>query len=416
MNPDFCWSYYNLADVLVKLEKWEEAVNAYRRTIELNPDFCWSYYNLADVLVKLEQKEEAITAYQKAIKLAPDWEEAKQYLADTENPFLQKIANGQEEQEAREKLTTAEQLREILAIQRKSDLEKVAGRDTIKVDLNLADNDLLNTQEQYHFKTPDMQEIDEQEFESLKSEVNVLIMTATHPEISSVLELLEPYPGREKILKYFSEAETYYVGKFGAFNTVVTKCRMGSIGPGAAGFSTLDALRKVNPKATIMVGIAFGKDEKKQNIGDVLVASEIICYESKRIGEKEDIYRDGPSPSNTTLLNRFENVHHWEFNGVDNLPCKIIHGAILSGEKLVDNYDFKAQLFEDFPKAIGGEMEGAGLSSACMREGKPWILVKSICDWADGKKHSKYQPLAARAAASLIHHVLQQKTVLNGID
>ncbi|OLT61157.1 5'-methylthioadenosine/S-adenosylhomocysteine nucleosidase family protein [Moorena bouillonii] len=242
-------------------------------------------------------------------------------------------------------------------------------------------------------------------------------MTVTDVEKGSVLELLKPYPRRKKVLQVFCESEIYYLGKFGAFKTVVSKCRMGSMGQNSAILATEQALRKWNPRAILMVGIAFGKDGQKQNIGDVLVASQIISYEPQRVGENEEIiYRGSHPPSNTTLLNRFENVHDWKFKGIDDVPCKIRHGAILSGEKLVDEPEFKAKLFKQFPQAIGGEMEGTGLSSACMRVSKPWILVKSICDWADGKKHSKYQPLAARASASLVHHVLKQKTVLNGIN
>ena len=275
----------------------------------------------------------------------------------------------------------------------------------------------LNTQNQYDFKLPELEEIDEQQCQSLKSEIDVVIMTVTDVEKGSVLELLKPNKLNQKILKVFSESATYYIGKFGIFNTVVTKCRMGSMGLDSAILATEQALRKWNPRAIIMVGIAFGKDDKKQNIGDILVASEIISYEPQRVGENEEIiYRGSHTPSNTSLINRFENVHNWKFSGADNIPCQIRYGAILSGEKLVDNPDFKAKLFEQFPQAIGGEMEGTGLSAACMRVGTPWILVKSICDWADGKKHSKYQSLAARAAASLVHHVLKQKTVLNGID
>ncbi|NEP53727.1 MAG: tetratricopeptide repeat protein, partial [Moorea sp. SIO3C2] len=281
----------------------------------------------------------------------------------------------------------------------------------------------LNTQNQYYLKDkysftlPEIQEIDEQKCEVIKTKIDVVIMTVTDVEKASVLDLLKPYPRRKKVLKVFSESETYYLGKFGAFKTVVSKCRMGSMGQNSAILATEQALRKWNPRAIVMVGIAFGKDGKKQNIGDVLVASEIISYEPQRVGENEEIiYRGSHPPSNTTLLNRFENVHDWKFNGIDDIPCKIRHGAILSGEKLVDEPEFKAKLFKQFPQAIGGEMEGTGLSSACMRVGTPWILVKSICDWADGKKDSKYQPLAARAAASLVHHVLKQRTVLNGID
>ena len=57
-------------------------------------------------------------------------------------------------------------------------------------------------------------------------------------------------------------------------------------------------------------------------------------------------------------------------------------------------------------------MEGAGLAAAAGRVGVPWILVKAICDWGDGQKHGKHQPLAAAAAVSLVHHVLSQKNVL----
>jgi nucleoside phosphorylase len=61
-------------------------------------------------------------------------------------------------------------------------------------------------------------------------------------------------------------------------------------------------------------------------------------------------------------------------------------------------------------------MEGVGLAAAAVRHGVPWILVKAICDWADGKKHKKHQPLAAAAAVSLVHHVLSQRDVLHGLD
>src|SRR5205823_5372579 len=59
--------------------------------------------------------------------------------------------------------------------------------------------------------------------------------------------------------------------------------------------------------------------------------------------------------------------------------------------------------------------EGVGLAAAAVRHGLPWILVKGICDWADGKKHNKHQALAAAAAVSLAHHVLSQVDVLHGL-
>ncbi|MBD1830240.1 tetratricopeptide repeat protein [Microcoleus vaginatus GB1-A2] len=73
LTPDFSWSYHSLGDVLLKLGKWEEAVAAYKKAVELNPDFSWSYHNLGDALLKLQQWEEAAAAYRCEIALNSDF-------------------------------------------------------------------------------------------------------------------------------------------------------------------------------------------------------------------------------------------------------------------------------------------------------------------------------------------------------
>lgn len=273
---------------------------------------------------------------------------------------------------------------------------------------------LIEDQSWYAPNFPETIAVHESEIEALSPEIEVVIITATDVELKSVLHLLRPYPARDGILLLYSGPETYYLGEFGNFKTVITKCRMGSISEGSVILATEQAQRIWRPRAIIMVGIAFGKNSRSQGMADVLVASQIIPYESQRIGE-EVISRSAIPPSNATLLNRFENAQNWRFFRPDGTQCNLHIGPILSGEKLIDNQEFKAALFKQFPQAIGGEMEGAGLCAASGRVGTPWILVKAICDWADGKKHKKYQPLAAAAAASLVHHVLSQKHVLDSL-
>ena len=195
---------------------------------------------------------------------------------------------------------------------------------------------------------------------------------------------------------------------------MVTKCRMGSIGDGSVGFATDQAQHLWLPRAVIMIGVAFGKDWKTQKIADVIIASQVISYEQQRVGA-ESVFR-GPIPSaSSTLLNRFENAADWRFDRPDGIRCDRIIGPVLSGEKLVDDQDFKNSLFRAFPQAVGGEMEGAGLCAATGRIGTAWILVKGICDWADGKKDGRHQPLAAAAATSLVRHVLSRHTALRAI-
>jgi len=163
-----------------------------------------------------------------------------------------------------------------------------------------------------------------------------------------------------------------------------------------------------------MVGIAFGKDSEKQRIGDVLVATNIIPYEKQRVGS-QNIFRGDIPPCDNTLLNRFENAMDWKFSTGNKFYAKIKCGPVLSGEKLVDDPEFKQNLFDQFSQAIGGEMEGAGLCAATGRLRAAWILVKAICDWADGNKKAKFQALAAACSSSLVQHVLSQDNVFQAV-
>jgi nucleoside phosphorylase/DNA-binding response OmpR family regulator len=306
-------------------------------------------------------------------------------------------------------------------------LNKPYNEEDIKSNINLAltkylaiksDSDLpaynLSEQTWYTKPIPILKEFTAQDRDSLKDKINVVVITATDVELRSVLRLLKPLPRKRKVRLLYEGPETYYIGKFGAFGTVVTKCRMGATGENSVILATQQALSFWQPKVIIMIGIAFGKDAQKQKIADVLVATQIIPYELQKVGERIE-YRAPVPPSNATLLNRFENVLNWQFNRPDDLPCTIHKGPILSGEKLINDPEFKARLFQVFPTAIGGEIEGSGLCAAAGRIGQPWILVKSICDWADGNKGDKHQALAAASATDLVHHVLSQTSILDGL-
>ena len=266
----------------------------------------------------------------------------------------------------------------------------------------------------YSEKFPKIPEIEQIRLDSSEFEADFVIITATPIELKAVVRLLEAGDSDEFLpCRIHTTSGQYYLGEFGRYKTVVTQCRMGTRDERSAGPVTQKALELWDPKAVIMVGIAFGKSEIEQNIGDVLVATEIIDYDVNRIGIDGIVDRGSRPPSSRDLLSLFEQAYEWEFNRPDASLAQLISGPILSGDKLVDNPEFKAQLFERFPNAKGGEMEGIGFCSAANSLKKPWILVKAICDWADGSKSNKHQPLAAAAAVDLVHHVLSQRTILN---
>ncbi|NET59967.1 MAG: 5'-methylthioadenosine/S-adenosylhomocysteine nucleosidase [Symploca sp. SIO2E6] len=273
---------------------------------------------------------------------------------------------------------------------------------------------ILEEQLWYSSVFPKIPEIEPDKLESSSFKADFVIVTATPIEFKAVVRLLES-DVNEGLLpcRVYTSSGQDYLDKFGHYKTVVTQCRMGTRDERSAVIVTQKALEIWKPKAVIMLGIAFGKSSIEQNIGDVLVATEIIDYDFNRIGLDGITDRGSRPPSNRSLLGLFEQAYEWEFYRPDGSPCNLIPGPVLSGDKLVDNPEFKADLFKRFPHAKGGEMEGIGFCSAANSLETPWILIKSICDWADGKKNDKHQPLAAAAAASLLLYVLSQRTILN---
>ncbi|MEH1945200.1 MAG: 5'-methylthioadenosine/S-adenosylhomocysteine nucleosidase [Nostoc sp.] len=278
----------------------------------------------------------------------------------------------------------------------------------------------MKTQRWYPKQFPDYKVVSPQEGKLVQQEIDIVIITATDNELDAVARLLRPYPskteGRKKILQISYDEETYYLGKFGEYKTVLTQCEIGTRSSGSAPFATLASLQLWYPKAIIMVGIAFGKTSIKQKIGDVLVASGIIDYDSQRVEQEKVIYRGDITKSNITLLNRFKNAKRWSFYRPDNSLCERYYCPILSGDKLIDNLEFKENLFQQFPQAGGGEMEGVAVYASAARMKTPCILVKSICDWADGNKQDIYQKFAAASAVSLVYEVLSNKHALESLE
>lgn len=227
-----------------------------------------------------------------------------------------------------------------------------------------------------------------------------------------MLRHLVAVDGKEGIPFASVGAQTYYVGRCGAHNVALLMCEMGSSKPGASAHAVRDALERWKPRAVLMVGIAFGRPDKGLNIGDVLVAEQIALYEEQRVGSST-VYRAPKPPASVTLVNRFRNALDWTFPDISKNPAVRVC-EVLSGEKLVDNADFVARLFADFPNALGGEMEGAGLFSAAEHSHVPWALVKAVCDFGHGKS-KEHQPLAAAVAASLVAHVLKDPAMLDGL-
>lgn len=240
---------------------------------------------------------------------------------------------------------------------------------------------------------------------AVQPKADVLLITVTEIEAQAVLNLFPRYD------RIFIGHKTYYdLGSIAGARICMVQSEMGSGGPGGSLFTVSEGIRALSPSSIVMVGIAFGLDSAKQQIGDILVSQQIFSYEQQRVGSNSDgglstLPRGARSFASPRLLDRFKSgVKDWKGQQVK-------FGLILSGEKLIDHPGFRDQLRVLEPEASGGEMEGAGLCAAAVTHNVDWILVKAICDWADGKKSlnkDENQQRAARNAAQFTFHVLQQ--------
>jgi nucleoside phosphorylase len=209
------------------------------------------------------------------------------------------------------------------------------------------------------------------------------------------------------------EVLTYHdFGSIGGAKVLGLQIEMGSTTRGGSSAALPEAIKETTPQFVILVGIAFGMDRKKQELGDILVSTKLALYEMKRIGtskkgEDVEVQRGDTASASERILSKFRawsSEHQWQ--GVP-----VHFGLMVSGEKLIDNAKFKKKLIEKYPEAIGGEMEAAGAYVTAEFYKRDWIVVKAVCDYADGSKKrnkQKNQELAAGNAAQLVFHALEQ--------
>jgi nucleoside phosphorylase len=266
------------------------------------------------------------------------------------------------------------------------------------------------------FNTPKIIDIGVDKLKNIISKVQILLLTVNDWERKALLSEMTPLDGEESILQGALSSITYRIGMFGNYCAAYTESTMGSGGRQGATLTAERAINELKPKAVFLLGIAFGIDSKKQKLGDVLIAENIFPYELQKLNEKFAIYRGHSVLCGTILAERFRmRRSDWKpsHNG-QSFDVSVHQGLVLSGEKVVNNKEFRDALVKGFPTAIGGEMEGAGAYSAVTNPTEV-ILIKSICDWADGDKNDDAQPFAAFTSISLAKHVLSKPDVLIGL-
>ncbi len=235
----------------------------------------------------------------------------------------------------------------------------------------------------------------------VESRADLLLITVNENETKALLEVFEENAGHPAKPNTIGDRVYRDLGNVDGLRVFHALSEMGSVGVGAAQQTAEKAIQSVRPKAVIGVGIAFGSNEAEQSIGEILVSKQLLLYELQRVGS-EIRPRGDRAHSSPKLINFFTGFAQTSWKGEQVTP-----GLLLSGEKLVDNVDYRSQLLNLESEAVGGEMEGAGLYASCQDNKVDWIIIKSICDWGDGKKFKNKKERQLKAARSAANFLLQ---------
>ena len=241
----------------------------------------------------------------------------------------------------------------------------------------------------------------------MKENVDVVIITALDIERNAMLKYL---PQSERVV---NRGRIYYrtrLFKGGDDHLNIVLLSLPHMGNINSSIAVTQAIEVWNPRFIISVGIAGGIKNDDAQLGDLIVAEQVVYYENAKKVDIDTIRRYSSQPSSMELLNYSHNLNtdEWFLNVAVNPPIelkrkpKIYFGPVLTGEKVISSKVFLDEMKKVFPKSIGIEMEGYGIALASFQSvNRPgFLLIKSICDWADNSKNDDWQQYAAHISAS----------------
>lgn len=229
---------------------------------------------------------------------------------------------------------------------------------------------------------------------------DLLLVTATETEVQALIHQMDAAGHGRGVVRRQGDVTFTDFGMVGSSYVCHVETQMGSLGVGGSALTVSDAIQELTPRAVLMLGICFGVDPVKVPLSSVIIGERVLEYANVRAstapaGDLVLECRGDRVPADGPLVQLARAVTR-EFAGTP--------GLMLSGPALVDHQGFKDAIvaMPEAKGALGGEMEGEGLVAAAARRRCPWLMVKAVCDFADGlkgKDKTERQEAAAMAAA-----------------
>jgi adenosylhomocysteine nucleosidase len=246
------------------------------------------------------------------------------------------------------------------------------------------------------------------------------VVTILSEELRSVIDELDLRRHKEPSGLYF------YRGNLTTPDSTVRIVATQSQSPGQR--SAMAALENLHhhyaPRLWAMVGVGGGIDTERARIGNVIVSTDVVYYENRKINPHGDVrhrgeHRQAPAPV-VHAVNAFfaENgmPAHLRRRLRSRAPEEfdVYPGLIGSGEAVIADRDSEIRhyLKTYHDKVLAVDMEAGGLSQYWQEhsirdaENPGWIVIRGVSDNADENKGHQHHGLAARNAAHVLRELI----------
>lgn len=197
---------------------------------------------------------------------------------------------------------------------------------------------------------------------------------------------------------------TFYEGTLHGVEVVFCKSGVGKVNAAV----TTQLLFNFKVESVWFTGVA-GALHPRLDVGDIVISSTAVQHDidATALG-----YAKGVIPyQETSEFVADEKLVGLAVQAAEQLyPNRSIVGKVLSGDQFIADINKVNELFNTHA-GVCAEMEGAAVAQVCTMNNKPFVVIRSISDKADGSADVTYNEFvneAANNSYSIIEHMIQQ--------
>ena len=162
---------------------------------------------------------------------------------------------------------------------------------------------------------------------------------------------------------------------------------------------------KIDNVKIVLVRAGVGKVNDELNIGDVIVAREVVQHDF-------DVTAFGRDKGFIPGVGKYFQSNEILFDKLINLNISNVNlksGVIASGDQFITNGDLKNSIAFEF-NADCVEMEGGAVAQVCQMAGRPFCIIRSISDKPNGSNHidfNEFLKLASENCAKIVYELIK---------